>query len=233
MAKELPYFKFEPGEWDNGNIQICSRNAKGLFIDLCSMYWSRLGEVPHALALQKLCNGIDDALQELIKHQIIGIVDGQIIIEFLDEQLEEFNHTSEERRKAAQKRWSDANALQLQSKSNAIREDEIREDKRKEDKIKRPAAEVPFVGEVLESWNEWVKYKSEQKKKLTPSSIKKQIQFLGGRADPEIIDIINESIRNGWQGLFELKQKNNGTSSAIKAIPRQTGPVERKPFGKL
>lgn len=135
MAKELPYFKFESQAWDTGNVQMCSRESKGLFIDLCSLYWSRLGELPYALALQKLCNGNKDALQELIDHEIIGIFDGQIVIEFLDEQLDEFNQTSEKRRIAANKRWKDASALQLKSKSNAIREDKRREDKIKEEDI--------------------------------------------------------------------------------------------------
>ena len=135
MAKELPYFKFEPSEWDNGNIQICTRDSKGLFIDLCSIYWSRLGELPYALALQKLCNGNNDALQELINRQIIHIEHDQIIIDFLDEQLSEFNQINEKRRNAANKRWKDASALQVQSKSNAIREDKIRgEEKRIDNK---------------------------------------------------------------------------------------------------
>ena len=37
MAKELPYFKFEPNAWENGNIQMLSREDKGLFIDICSI----------------------------------------------------------------------------------------------------------------------------------------------------------------------------------------------------
>ncbi len=131
MAKELPFFKFEPNAWDTGNVQMCSRESKGLFVDMCSLYWSRLGEVPYALALQKLCNGIDGALQELKKHQIFGIVDDHIVIDFLDEQLLERNLVSEERRKAAKKRWSDANALQMESKSNARREEENREEERR------------------------------------------------------------------------------------------------------
>lgn len=113
---------------------MCSRDSKGLFIDICSLYWSRLGELPYALALQKLCSGKKDALQELVDHEIIGIVEGQIIVEFLDEQLAEFSETSEKRRDAANKRWKDASALQMQSKSNAIRGEKIREDKTKEDK---------------------------------------------------------------------------------------------------
>jgi hypothetical protein len=129
MAKELPFFKFEPSEWDSGNIQICSREVKGLFIDLCALYWNRVGELPYALALQKLCNGSTDALQELIDNQIIQVIEGNIFIEFLEEQLLEFGNVSEKRRNAAKKRWLDANALQMQSKSNAIREDKRREEK--------------------------------------------------------------------------------------------------------
>jgi hypothetical protein len=140
MAKELPYFKFEPDQWENGTIQMCSKAQKGLFIDLCSVYWSRLGELPYALALQKHCNGDASELQALIDNDIIGLVNNQIIIEFLDEQLDEFQKTSDKRRDAANKRWNkDANALQLQSKSNAIREDEI-----KEDKIKEEVEDVKF-----------------------------------------------------------------------------------------
>lgn len=128
MAKELPYFKFEPNAWDNGNIQLLTRSIKGLFIDICSTYWSRLGEMPYALALQKHCNGNTDELQQLVDLDILLVKDGQIVIEFLDEQLNEFQETSEKRRFAANKRWKNASAMQVQCKSNAIREEEIREE---------------------------------------------------------------------------------------------------------
>ena len=139
MAKELPYFKFETSEWDNGTIQMCSRESKGLFIDLCSMYWARLGDVKSKLAVQKLCNGNANALQELIEEEIIEVIEDKIIIHFLDYQLKEFNAVSDKRKKAANKRWEqdtdkqdvNASALQVQSKSNAIREDKIKEDKNK------------------------------------------------------------------------------------------------------
>jgi len=139
MAKELPYFKFETSEWDNGTIQMCSRESKGLFIDLCSMYWARVGDVKTKLVLQKLCNGNANALQELIEEEIIEVIEDKIIIHFLDNQLKEFNAVSDKRKKAANKRWEqdtdkqdvNASALQVQSKSNAIREDKIKEDKNK------------------------------------------------------------------------------------------------------
>jgi len=76
-------------------------------------------------------------------------------------------------------------------------------------------ASVPdlFFGEdVQAAWVEWEQYKKEKKQKLTPSTAKKQMAFLGGRAGPEAIAIINQSITNGWTGLFELK--TNGTKQA-------------------
>lgn len=230
MAKELPYFKFEPNEWDNGNVQMCSRESKGLFIDLCSIYWARLGELPYALALQKLCNGNESAMQELRKHQIIGVIDGGIVIEFLDEQLAEFSQTSEKRRKAANKRWGDASALQMQSKSNAIRREEKREDKKKQE-----TQSAPFEGDVLNSWNEWIQFRKELGKKVTPSTALKQIQFLGARAGPEIIAIINQSIKNGWTGLFNLKQESNGKRNGTEESIRRADATiaQGRDFGEL
>jgi hypothetical protein len=147
MAKELPYFKFEPNQWENGNIQMLSREDKGLFIDLCSMYWSRLGDVPMKLATQKLCGGNATALNSLCDEKIIEILDGNIFIKFLSEQLNEFEDTSKQNSKNAKEGWEkrrkqkeeserNATALIPQCENDAIREDKIKEDKIKEDKIK-------------------------------------------------------------------------------------------------
>lgn len=146
MAKELPYFKFEPNQWENGNIQMLSREDKGLFIDLCSMYWSRLGDVPVKLASQKLCYGNASALNSLCDEKIIEILDDNIFIKFLSEQLNEFEDTSKQNSKNAKEGWEkrrkqkeesdrNASALNSQCENNAIREDKRRKEKKKEDII--------------------------------------------------------------------------------------------------
>ena len=143
MAKELPYFKFEPNQWENGNIQMLSREDKGLFIDLCSMYWSRLGDLPKKLAIQKLCGGNAVALNSLCDEKIIEILDGNIYIRFLSEQLNEFDDISKKNSKNAKDGWEkrrklneneelshrNATALNSQCESDAIREDKKREKK--------------------------------------------------------------------------------------------------------
>ena len=213
MAKELPYFKFEPSEWDNGNIQMCSRESKGLFIDLCSLYWSRLGELPHALALQKLCNGNKDALQELLQHEIFGIIDGQIVIEFLDEQLSERGQISEKRRESAQKRWKDANALQTESKSNAKRREEKREEeKRKEES---PAIERNFDWFKKQIDEVWTDQLPSDKKNKLGAAIENAWAFLS--TDSHRLKIIDSSgCKKLVNNAFEfIKVGVNGKGSKI------------------
>ena len=145
MAKELPYFKFEPNEWENGNIQILSREHKGLFIDLCCMYWSRLGDVPYKLAVQKLCAGNATALDSLCEENIIALEEGQICIDFLNEQLDAFGNTSTQNSNNAKEGWRkrklakesserNASASDPQSESDAIREEKKREEKKREER---------------------------------------------------------------------------------------------------
>jgi len=133
MAKELPFFKFEPATWDTGSIQMCSREERSVFIDLCSMYWQRLGDLPYKLAVQKICGGNATALDSLYEAGIIKIIDGFICIDFLNEQLSEFETVSktnsENARLGWEKRRKDATAMRPHSERTAIRGEKRREDK--------------------------------------------------------------------------------------------------------
>lgn len=90
MAKELPYFKFEPSQWQNGDIQMCSNEAKLYFINICCSYWSKTGELSEKFALVKCCNNNKQVLDELYENNIILIENNMIVIKFLDEQLSDF-----------------------------------------------------------------------------------------------------------------------------------------------
>jgi hypothetical protein len=170
MAKELPFFKFEPSEWLEGEIQVCSDIAVVCFINLCSGYWLKLGCISYAFALQKYCNRNKDALQELINNKIITIIDDKICINFLDKQLNEFKNVSEKRTEAANKRWGNkgknAIALQLECKSNAIREDKIREDN---------IINSVFFNELLIS-ESWIEINAKNNR-ITPEKVKKFLKI--------------------------------------------------------
>lgn len=57
----------------------------------------------------------------------------------------------------------------------------------------------------LEVWKNWIDYRSKIGKKLQPQSWTKQAQMLEGQNNPE--EVINQSIMNGWQGLFPAQKK--------------------------
>lgn len=67
---------------------------------------------------------------------------------------------------------------------------------------------IDSTQQFIDAWTEWVDFRKEIKKKLTKLSAKKQITFLINQ--PEPIKCINQSIQNGWTGLFEVSQKQAG-----------------------
>ncbi len=79
----------------------------------------------------------------------------------------------------------------------------------------------------IKGWDEWVSYRAEIRKSLTPASVKKQVSLLENKPPDIQQAIINQSIQNGWTGLFELKgnmqngQPQQHTGHAVHQ-PKQT-----------
>jgi len=65
-----------------------------------------------------------------------------------------------------------------------------------------PEALLAISG-FAEQWGKWEQHRKEIKKRLTDSMREEQWSFLALQPDP--IAVIKESIRGGWQGLFEIK----------------------------
>lgn len=222
MAKELPYFKFEPNQWDNGNIQMCSHLEKGVFMDLCSMYWSRLGDLAYKLAVQKICGGNATALDSLYENRIFEIIDGNIFIKFLSEQLNEFENTSDINRKNALEGWekrrkqrelSDRNATASNSHSerNAIRGDKIREEEIKEDKIiekfsfKNSLKNYGFDENLI---NDWLIVRKNKKASNTETAFNKFISEVEKIEKVPINEILTICVERSWSG-FKAEWFNN------------------------
>lgn len=73
--------------------------------------------------------------------------------------------------------------------------------------------DLPFGLPFKKAWNEWVGYRKEIKKRMTPFTVRLQLSKLAVLTEPEAIAIIEKSISNGWIGLifdkgptFEKKQ---------------------------
>jgi hypothetical protein len=69
-------------------------------------------------------------------------------------------------------------------------------------------------------WNRWLIFRCEIKHKITPSIQQAQFKMLSKYSEPVAIRMIENSITNGWQGLFEIKGniKVNNNHEATKNI---------------
>ncbi len=132
MAKELPYFKFEPAEYLTKNISFCSLSAQGLFINICSYYWQRNCNLTVDQVLKRL--NYKEEIDELISEGIIDLEGDFITIKFLDNQLVDVEKTSKQnsangakggRPKKPTESENKPTALIPLSETKGIREDKI------------------------------------------------------------------------------------------------------------
>lgn len=145
MAKELPYFQFEPAEYLTKDISFCSLSAQGLFINLCSYYWQRNCKLTVDQLLRRLDHKTE--LEELIDEGVIDIEMNAIKVKFLDDQFEKATSKSKTnsingskggrpRKEKPTETEIKPNQNRIESESKGIREDKIRRDKIKEEEIR-------------------------------------------------------------------------------------------------
>jgi 5-formyltetrahydrofolate cyclo-ligase len=72
--------------------------------------------------------------------------------------------------------------------------------------------ELPHTSAAwAEAWADWIAFRKEIKKPLTPTSVKKQAKFLHAMSEADAIACLEQSIRNGWQGLFPVSKTFKAT----------------------
>jgi len=86
MAKTHPYFKFYCSEWNDGDITLEDFETQGVFIGLCSLYWSRECNLTKKTVDKKFKNNLKNILTLSEEGIIKFLGSGLVKISFLDEQ---------------------------------------------------------------------------------------------------------------------------------------------------
>jgi len=153
---------------------------------------------------------------------------------FNNEQMSS-NHTANVRQMPSN---DEANAEQAKSKCPAIKgkeikEKEIKENENKENnnidreskkaiQEKEPQIDLSYINpDFVPKWKRWIAYRKEIKKPLQAMSLKSAYEKLLKMAGGDYItaeSIIEQSIANGWQGLFELKTQKDNNGNINTAI---------------
>ena len=63
----------------------------------------------------------------------------------------------------------------------------------------------PHGGEFRKTWDTWMTYRKERKKPMTTRTVNMQLDDLKKLTEQQAIATINQSIKNGWLGLFALQ----------------------------
>jgi hypothetical protein len=203
MAKELPYFRFTVQDWQNGKISLESYELQGLFISVCGYYWINDCSLTLAM-LQKKFSNAKDLLKELISLNIIKHENrhDKVEIEFLNIQYDLLSEKRKLRQIAGSK---GGNAKAMLKQKDSYKDKDKDKDKDKE-----------YINPLfLESFEKWMKYKSERKEKYKSESSEKSFYNLLiklSNNNPIIAaQIVEQSIANNWAGIFELKQPKQPT----------------------
>jgi hypothetical protein len=236
MAKELPYFQFEPAEYLTKDVSFCSLSAQGLFINLCAYYWQRECSLTKEQILRRL--NYPKELNELITEGVIDLEGENIIIKFLDVQYD--NATTKSRinsengakggrpkkpKQNPKESEIKPNQKPIKSESKGIREEKIIEDDIiQEDIIKRELI-FPFHSEnFVYQWQIWKTYKKEQhrftyKSEASEQAALTQLQKMATNQERKAIEILHYTMANGWKGFVEPKtDPRKETQDAFQAV---------------
>ena len=84
--------------------------------------------------------------------------------------------------------------------------DKVKERKKEKKNYKIELPPKLDTPEFKKTWDAWVQFRIEKKAKLTPSTIKVQLKKLSKLPVETTILMINQSIEQGWQGIFPLRE---------------------------
>lgn len=153
---------------------------------------------------------LEEILNFLLKIGIFVEENGLIFSPKMMEHKKYRKTLQEAGRAGAEKRWKNREAI---SPPNS------KERKGKENNnISKDILSV--VSEKLsEKFSEYLEYRKENKmKSLKEVSIKSQLKNLSAYPEQEAIEMIEQSIRNGWTGIFELKNRPGGARTPSNAL---------------
>jgi len=154
MSQELPYFKFAPSEWLLNRISFQNYRVKGIFIDACSYYWHRNCSVTSAELGRKLGK---TQLKVLLDGNFLVEKNGEIFIDFLDDQFAELLELKEKRIKSGRKGGQAKPKQSLSNASSLPKHLEEEEDKEEEQDITVPQSKTEgtkkrpdFIDQIIE-----------------------------------------------------------------------------------
>lgn len=148
---------------------------------------------------------------------LVSEEDKLIFPKFFKEYNEEPNNKNAERQKRYRQRNKGVTRYVTDSVTegvtrNVTRNDREEIEKEKENTNTNPLPPLPAnlqTDAFRAAWDEWQKHRKEKRATLTPTAAKRQLAELAEWGEADAIAAIQNSIKNGWQGIFPPKSSEN------------------------
>lgn len=205
--------KINSQNWLNDNISGCSLAAQGLYLRLLFLmdksenrgYLSLNNKPMHEAFMASKCGCSPHELRVYLKE-----LEDCKVIEFTQEQIIFCPRMILEKKKIS---FRKSKIIDPVKAIDALVESPIKKQKKK--KVIPFVDILPFESDVFkESWERWRNYRKQRGSTLTEITIDQQFQKFKEWGEEKSINIINQSILNGWQGLFENHQNKGITHDA-------------------
>lgn len=169
----------------------------------------------------------------LFDFELFVISETEISSKSVESRLNRRNEKSIKASESARARWdkvnNNANALRTHSGGNAIEENKVKESKEEKKKKSTPkkafdpiSCDLSFFSPGFSDyWSDWCEYRKEKKNPLGEKGAKIQLEDLKIHGESVAKQMIRNAIKNGWSGLFPLKDHE------LSQLKTETPPVRR------
>jgi len=225
MGKD-PAFLFYPGDWLGGTIAF-SRAHKGAYMDLLMGQYN-MGHMGLEDIKQILGSDFDLMWETKLAAKFIKDEKGLFYNEKLENEVLRRKKYTDSRKKNL-KKTKPHMGLHMENGNETVNKDKSKGENANEKREAKPKIEIvlPWQNTRFENaWAEWKEYRKEEKRDGYKTIKAEQRALMGlqkkAKDDEETAYlIIQESMENGWKGLFELKTKTNGNSKDKTELRKQ------------
>ena len=214
----MHFYQFNIGDYKS-HTEHLSEMEDLVFRRLLDLYYLHESPLPldietiaRLIRMRAHCECIADVLREFFERTDDGWLNRRA-----QSEIEKVGKKSKQAKDAANSRWlkdkeklNNADAMRTQCGRNATQDTEHKTQNTKQKKkdldknFSNPEEVPPIDGLDVDAWNQWVQYRKEIKKPLKPASMRAAMKSLVKHGVMQAA-VVERSIANGWQGLFEIK----------------------------
>lgn len=212
MGKQ-PYIPLYIGDWEQ-DTNTLSLEAEAAWLRIIFKMWKEGKTGVYKIPTKQLQNlwrkneqQIAEIIDELRYCNICEIIQSGAFTEFHNRRMKKEKNISSIRSKSVQNRYKTEPRLVDEYVNEYVNENEIK-------------TVYPFEGEKFKDiWNKWLQYRKDIKKPYkSPISEQSQLKKLSKYTEDVAIEMIEQSINSGWQGIFEINKKTNGNTNTAKSL---------------